>query len=105
MSASSNVTEAFRANTRPSTTASVWTWMEVNARMFPAKLEFVPSVAELPTCHQTLHADAPYEVHIGTVERHERGRHLEDEDTVGVPRASRVSVWPTEISNVPESEL
>lgn len=46
----SNVTEAFRANARPSTVTLVCTWMEVNARMFPVKVEFVPSVAELPTC-------------------------------------------------------
>jgi hypothetical protein len=33
--------------------------MEVNARMFPRKEELVPSVAELPTCQNTLHACAP----------------------------------------------
>jgi hypothetical protein len=47
---SSNVTEAFRANTRPRTVTPVSTWMEVNARMFPVKLEVVPSA----TCEALL---------------------------------------------------
>jgi hypothetical protein len=33
----SNVTEALRANARPSTVTPVCTWMEVNARMLPVK--------------------------------------------------------------------
>jgi hypothetical protein len=33
---------------------------DVNARMVPAKLLVVPSVAELPTCQKTLHACAPF---------------------------------------------
>ncbi|OGY96820.1 MAG: hypothetical protein A2128_02845 [Candidatus Liptonbacteria bacterium GWC1_60_9] len=33
---------------------------EVKARMFPLKVEFVPSVAELPTCQKTLQAWAPF---------------------------------------------
>jgi hypothetical protein len=33
--------------------------MDVSARMFPLKVEPVPSVAELPTCQKTLQACAP----------------------------------------------
>lgn len=32
--------------------------MEVSARMFPAKLVFVPRVAELPTCQKMRHGSA-----------------------------------------------
>ncbi|MDQ0662814.1 hypothetical protein QFZ35_001312 [Arthrobacter ulcerisalmonis] len=48
-----------RANARPSTLALVSTVMEVSARMVPLKLDAVPSVAELPTCQNTLQAWAP----------------------------------------------
>ena len=59
MTSSSKVTDAFEANTRPSTVTPVCTWMDANARMFPMKVEVVPSVAELPTCQKTLQACAP----------------------------------------------
>jgi hypothetical protein len=49
----------FRANARPSTVAAVCTVMEVRARIVPLKLDAVPSVAELPTCQNTLQAWAP----------------------------------------------
>src|SRR6185436_6350393 len=55
----SRLTAPFRANSLPSTAAPVVTVMEVSARMFPLKLEVVPSVAELPTCQKTLAALAP----------------------------------------------
>jgi hypothetical protein len=59
MSFVSIVTAPFRASARPSITTPVVTVMEVNARIEPAKFEFVPSVAELPTCQKTLHDCAP----------------------------------------------
>ncbi len=58
MVSASNVTEAVRANTRPTTVTLFSTWMDVDARMFPLKVELVPSVAELPTCQKTLQACA-----------------------------------------------
>jgi hypothetical protein len=48
-----------RANARPSTFAPVSRVIEVRARMVPLKLDAVPSVAELPTCQNTLQAWAP----------------------------------------------
>jgi hypothetical protein len=53
----SSVTAPFRARARPVTRAPVVTVMLVNARMFPANDVAVPSVAELPTCQNTLPAD------------------------------------------------
>jgi hypothetical protein len=55
----SNVTAPLRARARPWTVALVVTVIEVRARMFPVKTEPVPSVAELPTCQNTLHSWAP----------------------------------------------
>lgn len=55
----SNVTEPFLAKARPSAVAPVLAVMDVNAKIFPLKLEAVPSVAELPTCQNILQADAP----------------------------------------------
>ena len=53
------VTVPLRASTLPSTVAPVVRVIEVNARMFPTKELFVPRVAELPTCQNTLQASAP----------------------------------------------
>jgi hypothetical protein len=53
---SSRVTAPFLASARPSMVAPVVTEIDVRARMLPTKVEFVPSVAELPTCQKTLHA-------------------------------------------------
>jgi hypothetical protein len=55
----SNVTAPLRANNLPSTVAPVFAVIDVKARTLPAKLEFVPRVAELPICQKTLHAWAP----------------------------------------------
>ena len=33
--------------------------IDVSARIFPLNMAYVPIVAELPTCHQTLEAFAP----------------------------------------------
>jgi len=52
----SNVTAPFRASALPSNFAPVVTAIDVSASMFPAKTEFVPRVAELPTCQKTLQA-------------------------------------------------
>jgi hypothetical protein len=55
----SNVTAAIRANTLPSTRAPVFTVIDWSAIMIPLNTEFVPSVAELPTCQKTLEALPP----------------------------------------------
>jgi hypothetical protein len=55
----SRVTAPFLASTRPATVVPVCTATEVNARMLPANVVWVPRVAELPTCQNTLHAWAP----------------------------------------------
>jgi hypothetical protein len=55
----SSETWPLRARARPSTRALVSIVIDVRARMVPLKLEAVPSVAELPTCQNTLHACAP----------------------------------------------
>ena len=56
---SSRVTAPLRASARPSTVSPVFTEIDVRARMLPLKAEFVPRVAELPTCQNTLQAWAP----------------------------------------------
>ena len=55
----SKVTAPVRARARPWTVTPVVTLIEVSARMLPANTEPVPSVAELPTCQNTLHSWAP----------------------------------------------
>lgn len=55
----STVTAPLRASTRPSTFAPVVIVVDVKETMVPLKIEFVPSVAELPTCQMTLQACAP----------------------------------------------
>jgi hypothetical protein len=55
----SSVTAPLRASRRPSIVAPVFAVMDVRARMLPRKVEFVPNVAELPTCQNTLQAWAP----------------------------------------------
>ena len=55
----SSVTAALRARARPCTVTLVFTVIELSARMLPRKTESVPSVAELPTCQNTLHSWAP----------------------------------------------
>lgn len=57
---SSRVTAPFRARARPCRVAPVLRVIDVNASMVPEKLLVVPSVAELPTCQNTLHAWAPF---------------------------------------------
>ena len=53
---SSRVTAPLRASARPAMVSPVSTEIEVRARMLPLKAEFVPRVAELPTCQNTLQA-------------------------------------------------
>jgi hypothetical protein len=53
---SSKVTAPFRASALPCTVTPLVTVIDVRAKIFPAKTEFVPSVAELPTCQKTLQA-------------------------------------------------
>jgi hypothetical protein len=55
----SSVTAPFRASNRPSIDALVLAEIDVSASTVPTKTELVPSVAELPTCQNTLHEPAP----------------------------------------------
>jgi len=55
----SNVTAPLRASVRPLTVAPVVNVMLVSATMFPLNDVFVPSVAELPTCQNTLQSLPP----------------------------------------------
>jgi len=55
----SKVTAPFRARARPSIVAPVVIEIDVSAMMLPLNTEFVPSVAELPTCQKMHWAWAP----------------------------------------------
>ena len=55
----SSVTAPFLARALPVTDAPVVNVMLVSARMFPTNDVVVPSVAELPTCQNTLHTEPP----------------------------------------------
>jgi hypothetical protein len=57
----SRVTPPLRTSARPWSDAPVAIEMDVNARMLPTKEAVVPSVAELPTCQNTLQACTPPE--------------------------------------------
>lgn len=56
---SCNVTAPFWASNRPETVAPVSAATDVSARMLPTNVVELPSVAELPTCQNTLQARAP----------------------------------------------
>jgi hypothetical protein len=56
----SSVTAPFRTRTRPWTVAPVFSVAEVSAMMVPTKVLAELSVAELPTCQNTLQAWAPF---------------------------------------------
>ncbi len=55
----SRVTAPVWASARPTIVLFVVTVIDARARIVPVKLEPVPSVAELPTCQNTLQAWAP----------------------------------------------
>ena len=55
----SRVTAALRAMRRPSIDAPVVAVIDVSARMVPLNDEYVPRVAELPTCQNTFAACVP----------------------------------------------
>jgi len=55
----SSVTAPVCAIARPFSVAPVFKEMDVSARMFPINVEFVSSVAELPTRHHTLQGSSP----------------------------------------------
>ena len=55
----SSVTAPLRASIRPTLRAPVVIVMLVSARMLPTNVVPVPSVAELPTCQNTLHGEPP----------------------------------------------
>ena len=59
MVSESSVTAAVRANARPSTVTPVVTVIDANAMMVPDNTEYVPRVAELPTCQNTFDAFVP----------------------------------------------
>jgi hypothetical protein len=59
MTSVSNVTAPFCANALPCRFTPVVIVIDVNARMFPLNVEYVPRVAELPTCQKMLQAEAP----------------------------------------------
>ena len=50
---------AVRASSLPSTVTPLLSEIDSSARMLPAKVELVPSVADEPTCQNTLHDWAP----------------------------------------------
>src|ERR1044072_875629 len=54
-----SVTQALRANSLPSTVTPLFSSIDSSARMFPAKAESVPSVADEPTCQKRWHGWAP----------------------------------------------
>jgi len=90
---SSRVTAPFRARVRPWTVTPVFTPIEVSARMFPTNVEFVPRVAELPTCQKTLHSWAPLTSETVLSEPVMSVESVWKMNTVfGLPPASRVSV-------------
>jgi len=55
----SRVTAPFRASARPCRLTPLFSVIDVSASMFPLKIEFVPRVAELPTCQKMFLAWAP----------------------------------------------
>ena len=55
----SNVTAALRARARPCRLAPVFKVTACRAMIVPLKMEFVPRVAELPTCQKMFLAWAP----------------------------------------------
>jgi len=59
MTSVSKVTAPFRASALPSRFTPVVTVIDVRAIIVPLNTEFVPRVAELPTCQKTLQALAP----------------------------------------------
>ena len=79
------VTAPFRAKTLPVTLAPVFRVMLVSATIFPANTVAVSSVAELPTCQNTLQLGPP----LTNINRRvgggrERASDLENEDRIGV---------------------
>src|SRR5581483_7191454 len=94
------VTAPFRAKTLPDTFAPVVRVMLVSARMFPTKLVPVPSVAELPTCQNTLQSLPPSITWTDELLAFVSARTiLKMKSAVGLPRALRVSVpvnWAVE---------
>ena len=59
MTSLSNVTAPVLASALPSRFTPVVNVMDDIAMMFPLNTEYVPRVAELPTCQKTLQAAAP----------------------------------------------
>jgi len=89
----SSVNAPFRAKTRPDVLAPVVKVMLVRARMFPARLEPVPSVAELPTCQNRLQPEALFVKKIRELEAVVNVLPiLKTKEALGSPRPSRNSV-------------
>src|SRR5512140_3575874 len=88
----SMVTAPFRASARPLTVTPVVMVIDVRAMTVPARVEPVPSVAELVTCQKTLHGLAPLM----------RATRLDD-DVMSVEVAAKIqtefgSFWPSSVS-------
>jgi hypothetical protein len=96
MVSSSSVTDPLRASARPWMVSPVCTVIDVRARMLPTKVEFVPSVAELPTCQKTWQAWAPLvrmtELAVSVVSVEGAWK---IQTALGSPPAFRVSAPPT----------
>ncbi|RPK62715.1 hypothetical protein EES44_16660 [Streptomyces sp. ADI96-15] len=89
----SRVTDPLRASARPSMLAPVVALIEVRARMLPTKVDWVPSVAELPISQKTLHGCAPLMSATRLAEAVVRPEPTWKTQTAfGSPSASRVSV-------------
>lgn len=91
----SRVVAPLRASRRPWTRALVFALIEVNAMIVPTNVDPTPSVAELPTTQNTLHAWAPLTrdtVLLGAVIRVDAAWKMKT--APASPWASRVSVPP-----------
>jgi hypothetical protein len=83
----SKVTAPFCARARPFKNALVFKVIDSEARIFPINEVLVPSVAELPTCHHTLHGSSPVTDEPEAVVSVETARkiHTPDPDKVRFP--------------------
>ena len=98
----SRVTAPLRASSRPSTVVRVCAPIEVRAITVPAKVVSVPSVAELPICQKTLHADAsPTRATVALEAVMSVSADWKMKTASGSPRASSVTV-PVRLRVAPE---
>ena len=86
------VTAPLRAKVLPDTLAPVFEVTLASARMFPANVVVVPSVAELPTCHDTLQFEPPITLTVEALAVVSVLPILKMKTALGLPWAFRVSV-------------